>query len=355
MDAFLSTVNKVNQTAAPDFLEVPLSLRFCDAFVFFCIWLLALFSTIVIFYLFSKTVSLREVSGYLMVTLTSIDFLTAQFFLFPSIYTIAAHEIPWSNSVLCDIQGFTNVYLQNFKSLTITLCALDRVFSIASPFSYGHYATTLNFWIAFVTIGCLASILPIIQFAFLGWYGGQDIDSGICWAMSPDQNSTMYYISMVLNAFMPGAIVLVSYGTIIGIVIYQRSTIQQQDLSASKRSSQDVRNSTVQAGVTFLAHLAACKMLFIVTLLYFLTFVPIIVADHAFSNDAELSDLVLYHVCNYFYYVSVCMNFIIYYRMNKNFKQAFNKRVIGLKRGRKSDLMLYNEPTAAQTRLDVIA
>ena len=345
-----------NSTFPGNFEEVQFALRFFDASVFFLIWFLTLISTILIFLLFNQTVRLREVSGYLMVTLTSIDFLTAQFFLFPSIYTVVAHEIPWGQSVLCDIQGFMNLYLQNFKALTITLCALDRVFSIASPFSYSRLATTFNFWISFVTITVLASVLPVIQFSFYGWRGGPDIDSGICWAVPPDANLSMYYIGMVLNAFMPGAVVLICYGIIIGIVVSQRSAIQQQHSVAAKQSSHDSRKSTVQqAGVTFFSHLGACKMLFIVTILYFLTFVPIIVADHALKPREAILDLVLYHFCNYLFYVSVCMNFVIYYRMNKAFKLSFKTRFLRTKLGRRlsASQKLSHIVTQQQVKLDV--
>ncbi len=297
-----------------------LEIRVCDASVFFLIYVFTLVSSAAIFYLFLRTSQLREVSGYLMATITSIDFLTAQFIVCPSIYSLGVYDIPWDNTVFCHIQGFLNLFLQDLKALTITLCALDRLFSISNPFTYVRMATTFNFVIVLLATILLALTCPLVQFGFLGWTTQADKASGICWSVGRHGNSFDYYAGMVLSAFLPGAVVLVSYGVIVVIVIYQRCKIQRLEESARDRNGRGQKNSTVHAGVSFLAHLAACKMLFIVTMLYFLTFVPIIVADHLFQSPQYL---IYYHVCNYLAYVSTCTNFLIYYRMSKNFKQAF--------------------------------
>ena len=304
--------------------EAPLTLRISDSLVFFSIWLACLLSTAIIFFLFYRTVSLREVSGYLMVTITTIDFATAQFIVFPSIYSVAVFDIPWKDTFLCTVQALLNVYLQNLKALTITLCALDRVFSIAYPFQYIAHATATKFYLATGVTAVLALIIPLIEFAFLNWESVADLNSGICWLIpEQNENTVMYYVSMVVNAFLPGAVVMLSYGAIFVIVIYQRSKTEAITVTRGCGAATDERRATpMNVGVSFLSHLAACKMLFVVTSLYFLSFVPIIVADHFFQKAKYV---VWYHVCNYLVYFSTTTNCAIYYKMNKNFKASFKR------------------------------
>ena len=313
-------------TGVPDISlqEAPLSLRISDSLVFFSIWLACLFSTGIILSLFYQTVSLREVSGYLMVTITTIDFATAQFIVFPSIYSVAVFDIPWKDTFLCTVQALLNVYLQNLKALTITLCALDRVFSIAYPFQYIAHATATKFYLASWVTAILALVIPLIEFVFLNWESVADLNSGICWLIpEQNENTAMYYVSMIVNAFLPGAIVVLSYGAIVVIVIYQRSKTQAVTLTAAAGTQDERRpNAAVNVGVSFLSHLAACKMLFVVTSLYFLSFLPIIVADHFFQKAKYV---VYYHVCNYLVYFSTTTNCAIYYKMNKNFKASFKR------------------------------
>ena len=94
---------------------------------------------------------------------------------------------------------------------------------------------------------------------------------------------------------------------------------KQPDNKISSTINAIKSHNIANAGLDWIQHLAACKMLFLVTVLYFLTHVPIYIADHFFVSSDVLMTL-----CNYLAYLSTWTNVFIYYNTDSFFKNAAN-------------------------------
>ena len=69
-------------------------------------------------------------------------------------------------------------------------------------------------------------------------------------------------------------------------------------------------------------HLAACRMLFLVTVLYFMGHVPIHMANFLFEENALLRTL-----CDYLAYLSTWANFFIYYNTGSHTKTILSPKI----------------------------
>ena len=328
-----------------------------DPIIYAIFSILTAIGSFLIFWLFTRNKKLRTITGYLMIFITIIDTCTALFVLVPSVFTTIAGFVPWEDTVICSLQAYSNMFLQNFKACLIMLCALDRAYSLLRPFAYQRQVTKKVLFACLVLITFFAMIMPVYLWGYRGWKGSPS-GSPMCWPTLQDETSkVIYWISIAVDLICPGIIVVICYGLIVVIVIKQRKAIQEQKhmMSLSNNCSREsekrtpkhppvthqqsealpvpgsqnannklsttlsaIRGHTItNAGLDWIQHLAACKMLFLVTVLYFLTHVPIYIADHFF-----LSNIVLMTFCNYLAYLSTWMNFVIYFNTDSFFKNA---------------------------------
>ena len=326
-----------------------------DPVVYLIFSVLTVCGSSLIFWLFATTKKLRSITGYLMLFITIIDSCTTLFILMPSVYTTIALQVPWEGTPLCSLQAYSNMFLQNFKANLVMLCALDRAYSLLRPFAYQRIVSKKVLFACLAMITLFSFTMPVYLWGYYGW-PGSSAGSPMCWPTVVDERAKfVYWTSIVLDLICPGIIVVICYGLIVVIVIKQRKAInEQRQMSISvtnyvtdskpsqkrqsmgnsdskqRQSSTDPESGKISltlnalrehnltnAGLDWIQHLAACKMLFLVTLLYFLAHVPIFVADHFFQSNA-----VLMTVCNYLAYLSTWMNFIIYFNTDSFFKAA---------------------------------
>ena len=339
---------------------------FLDPLVYGTFSILTFCGSSLIFTIFGRYKKLRTITGYLMVIITLIDTATATFVLTPSIYTTIRGEVPWDGTIFCSIQAYCNMLLQNFKATLIMLCALERAVSLLWPFWYQRVATKRLLAAFIVFIFGFSLIIPCYVWGYMRWPGAS-VGTPQCWPHVIDEGAFyVYWASIALDLIIPGIIVVLCYGTIVVIVIQQRNLIKEQKrslssscgqtrtceeiegLDESKNSKTPARftlirnNNFTRSGLDWIQHLAACRMLFLVTVLYFMAHVPIHIANFFFDDNATLRT-----ICDYLAYVSTWSNFFIYYNTDTFFKTSAKEFICLRVRSQQGNVKICNHFTTA--------
>ena len=98
----------------------------------------------------------------------------------------------------------------------------------------------------------------------------------------------------------------------------------------SQLAAMNNRRGSVGGGMQILSHIKACQMLFIVTLIYFLGFLPYMLMDRYINHELEkqhpnLPPMWSYKLSTWLIIVQSLLNCAIFYKMNKTFKQGLQK------------------------------
>ena len=100
---------------------------------------------------------LRNVTGYLMISLAAADLGVGIMMTIPFIYTgFSDTLVPEA----CDVIGYLSSVSWMVSVYTLTLLSVDRLIAIAKPLQYPNLVTTAR---------CIAAIIAVWVFAFILW------------------------------------------------------------------------------------------------------------------------------------------------------------------------------------------
>ena len=126
---------------------------------------------------------------------------------------------------------------------------------------------------------------------------------------------------------IPGIVVLICYALIFSVVVKQRQQIRRMQDQMAQMSN---RRGSAGGGMQILSHIKACRMLFVVTFIYFLGFMPYNLLDRYINSELakpkpELPPRWCYKLSTWLIMAQSLLNCAIFYKMNKTFKGGMRK------------------------------
>ena len=266
--------------------------------------------------------------------------------------------------IICNVQVFATTYFSSLESCFIMLCAVDRGLAIAKPLSYSQMKHVYKrLFLASVA----AFIILNIPIPFLMVHLAEKIHYAkplaACAAKLYPRHSILPFMGYALQFFVPGFVIIICY-VFIGYKAIQskranqiRRNTQQNYNSVSRKSvnkspecsSAACAGGTVGADTgtdrsirrasqlvltkigtnwqsesnslsTFLKHLKLCKMLLVVAIVYFLSFLPIFVYQLMVWVGLIRINMYHYKIINILQYFNGVIDGIVFYSMSQTFK-----------------------------------
>ncbi|XP_063716624.1 orexin/Hypocretin receptor type 1-like [Symsagittifera roscoffensis] len=283
------------------------------------------------------TSGLHTSPGFLMVIMSMCDVLLSTILAMSTVNVILRKNVfpQWVNVAL----AMMFATFQNGNAMALMVSAIDQCISILKPLHYPLISTPRRILVVFVSM-LLVSLLFVLYLTYASYSYTQKVKQA-----GGQQLSMLYYDELTHLQFvacygevtphlamlffvLPGAVVLVCYGVIFIVVVKQRQEIRRMQ---AQLTSMAARRGSVASGLQFLSHIKACRMLFIVTLVYFLGFLPYMLMDRYINDqlqterEPKLPPLWSYKLATWLIMAQSLLNCAIFYRMNSKFKQGFHR------------------------------
>ncbi|XP_075242620.1 olfactory receptor 51I2-like isoform X2 [Convolutriloba macropyga] len=259
-----------------------------------------------------RTPQLHYPPGYLMVCMSLCDVFMA-LLIGSAVVPAFDHDFRYPTYV-CHGQALLLAFFQNVNAMCLMVSALDQFVSIYWPLKYHQLVTTEKLIGTFVTIGFLGTLIPV-YWAIVdnSWF---DDYLYICFLVSNDVTLTNF--QMLLMFVTPGVVVLICYLLILASVWKERAL-------AVREQKQGRRSSAAAQGIQIVAQLNACKMLFLVTVIFFLSFIPYMAVDRYIVVFDDIPPVWVFKLSGWFIFIQSLLNFFLFYKMNVGFKRGAHK------------------------------
>lgn len=318
-------------------LVVPLSIVY--AFIFI-VGVLGNVSTCIVI---SKNRSMATATNYYLFSLAISDMLLLVTGLPPEMYHIWSPEKYVFGQAFCIIQSLAAEMSANASILTITAFTVERYLAICHPF-LSHTMSKLSrvVWLI-VAIWLIALCLAIPQGIQFGIeYEVKDGKENSLCTVVKTYFPHAFEISTFVFFVGPMTLISVLY-VLIGIQLRRRKNVGAQRPSVANAGSNESRRR-------FLRHTAAqnrvVKMLVAVVGAFFICWAPfhaqrlLAVYLTSASPEAQQKFIGFYTALNYtsgvLYYLSTCVNPIVYHIMSNKFRKEFTNTFINSCRRRKA-------------------
>ncbi|XP_075248956.1 trace amine-associated receptor 7c-like isoform X2 [Convolutriloba macropyga] len=288
-------------------------------------------SSIIVILVVWRTSALHTPPGFLMIIMSICDLLLSTILAMSTVNVIQRKSVfPTYVNVVLAVMFAT---FQNGNAMALMVSAIDQLISILKPLQYPSISTPKRILTVFISMLAF-SVLFVIFLVFMAYkYTVEQEKKGETGTslLYYDDLTHLQFVAcyekmtqhMAMSFFMiPGAVVLVCYGIIFTVVVRQRQEIRRMQTQQAAMSS---RRGSTGGGMQILSHIKACQMLFIVTLVYFLGFLPYMLMDRYINSQLDkerpqLPPLWMYKLFTWLIIVQSLLNCAIFYKMNKNFK-----------------------------------
>lgn len=198
-----------------------------------------------------STKKLRNVTGFLMVSLAFADMCVGVTSIIPLVYAIFTDLL---THTACQIMGFTNSVCLIVSILTLVLLTIDRFLAIGYPLKYPNWVNNKNCMLA-VTLTWLFSILIWILPLFgIGSYTFNDEEVACYFDVGKHPNQWIVYMAVI---FIPASVIIfVCNGRLYIISKKHKNQIDSLVLSSKKSTTKlnykALRTTVIIVGVFYI-------------------------------------------------------------------------------------------------------
>ena len=307
--------------------SLPGDQKIVEAFLYCVIVFLGLVGNSLVIHLVRTTRAMQTTTNYLLVNLAAADCLTLVWSTPLHIFSIAyTHPGGTLGSWLCKLFTANNMagITLAVSVYTLTLLSVERYHALLKPLSYRRLSEE-NVIYAIGAAWVLATVTQIPVFHFTKF----DDRKGRCsspWTARDTAQTMKYFVIgiITINIFIPIVVVSVCYSVLVN-GLYCRNTIMAGRSTHGKKSREaDIRSKK-----------KIIKLLIVVTLAFFLCFLPfavvmVLFALGSFKNYSP-SDmvqlLIVFEVTKFLLYTNSSLNPILYAFQSTNYRNGF-KRIL---------------------------
>ncbi len=209
-----------------------------------------LFTIIVI----SRSRCLRNVTGYLMISLACADFGVGIMTLVPLVFAIFTQHM---SEVVCAALGFLSSSSWVVSIFTLTLLSLDRFLAIIKPLHYETLVTNIRCGIAIVVTWIASFILWFLPLVGVGGYKFNDEEAACYFDVSHHPIQWLVYMIVI---FLPTSVIIIyCYITIWKVSLYHRqhmeASMTKETIPNNRKNFKAIRTLAIIVGAFYVAWL----------------------------------------------------------------------------------------------------
>ena len=301
-------------------------LKYIEATVLFCIFIIGIVGNILVILIICKSPSMRSVTNYFMANLASSGILFLAFI--PLVLVTRISETWILGSVICRLVTYTQACSGVISIWTMTFISIDRYKYIMCPVQAWKPATVkfvvAGLWIlTFILNVPLAAHFITLDFPFRG-----DTIT-ICTLVWPNfkfrMSQLFVFIVVLLCYLLPLIILSVNYFRILNKLLKNRRKITLQRLNCIRHLGGSPDNLRTQLKFSrIIRDFKAVKMLILIVLVFCVMWLPVFIAFTLIMYDGITNKLIMtsqtFLACMCVAFCNACVNPFLYGLLNDRFK-----------------------------------